>query len=115
MLTRPKGQRGKTRQTGAVFTYARKAESAGEGNCVCAGLRVWSADGVRNKPGTGNCCAKDYPRNSGDGFNSRPANGADLLKRGDRDRGRLYAGRGLRITRATVRKMMAGDRPARPH
>jgi hypothetical protein len=25
---------------------------AGEGNCVCAGLRVWSADGARNKPGT---------------------------------------------------------------
>jgi hypothetical protein len=34
------------------LTLARKAFGAGEGNCVCAGLRVWSAHGVRNKPGT---------------------------------------------------------------
>jgi hypothetical protein len=66
------------------LTLARIAFGAGEGNCVCAGLRVWSAHGARNKPGT-------------------------------RNRGRLYANRELRITRATVRKTMSGDRPATAH
>ena len=31
------------------LAFARKGLERGRGNCVCAGLRVWSADGVRNK------------------------------------------------------------------
>jgi hypothetical protein len=40
------------------------------------------------------------------------ASKAAIYRQQRRDRARLYAGRGLRITRATVRKMMSGDCPA---